>query len=397
MNEPKTSRGLSDLLARLLQTSGHTGSRDAGKKPRICFVNSTKTWGGGERWHFENAVYASEAGFDVSFAGAPESVLQNKAAEQNLPFFPIRLGNLSFLNPFKLQRLWRYFKRQAIDVLVFNGPADLKTGGIAGLRAGVPVRIYRRGLAKAPNSGFLNRFLFNYAVTDFIVNSKATADLLFGKHTIPKEKARVHLLYNGLKPHPLARPENQMRNTIVLGNASRFVEQKGLHYLIEMADIIRKHREDFIIRIAGSGPLEQSLKEQTEAKKLSEFVHFPGFVSDVRKFVSDIDMYVCTSVFEGFGFSIAEAMHAGRPVVAFDVSSNPEIIKDGQTGFLVPAFDVETMAGKVMMLMDDEEMRERLGKAGKSRALEKFNKAKQQKTFCELVHSLIQRESGNHS
>ncbi|MEA3447938.1 MAG: glycosyltransferase [Bacteroidota bacterium] len=359
---------------------------------KLCFVNTTKSWGGGERWHFENAVYASQQGFKVSIICSKNSSLHDKTLKAGIHCHPVNITNLSFINPFSLRNLKQYFRKNGIDAVVFNGPSDLKTAGIAAMRAGVSLRIYRRGLAKAPHRNILNRFLFSNVVTDYIVNSKATAKALFSRSKpSQQETAHVHVLYNGIEPHPNIKNPFSDQNKIVFGNASRFVPQKGLHYLLDMAFILKKSRTDFVVRIAGTGPLEKALKEKASALDVHDVVEFTGFVDDVPAFMSGIDVYVCTSIFEGFGFSIAEAMHAGKPIIGFDVSSNPELVSDQKTGYLVPAFDVRQLTNKALVLMENKELRRKFGNEGQRVALEKFNKIHQHEKFCELMIRLFGR------
>jgi glycosyltransferase involved in cell wall biosynthesis len=359
---------------------------------KVCFVNTTKSWGGGERWHFENAAYACQQGFKVSIICSKNSRLHDKASQAGIHCHPINISNLSFINPFTLQKLKQYFRKNGIDAVVFNGPSDLKTAGIAAMRAGVPLRIYRRGLAKAPHRNVLNRFLFSNVVTDYIVNSKATAKALFSKSGPSRQdNSHVHVLYNGIEPHPNIKYPSSYQDKIVFGNASRFVPQKGLHYLLDMAFILKKSRTDFMVHIAGTGPLEKTLKDKASTLNVHDVVEFTGFVDDVPAFMSGIDVYVCTSIFEGFGFSIAEAMHAGKPVLGFDVSSNPELVSDQKTGSLVPAFDVHQLTNKALVLMENKELRQKLGDEGQRVALEKFNKIHQHEKFCELVKRLRDR------
>ncbi|MFW5804975.1 MAG: glycosyltransferase family 4 protein [Bacteroidales bacterium] len=355
---------------------------------RLCFVNSTKTWGGGERWHFENAEYAHHHGFKVSIICSKNSSLHDKTSQAGIPCFPVDISNLSFLNPLKVHKLKRYFTSNRIDAVIFNGPSDLKTAGMAAFCAKVPIRIYRRGLAKAPHAGYLNRFLFTKVVTDFIVNSKATAGELLSTSEKIKKKARVHILYNGVEPHPKDIKHTSEQGKIVFGNASRLVPQKGLHYLLDMASVLKETRTDFTVRIAGTGPQEQALKHKTNALNLNDVVEFSGFVDDIPAFMSGIDVYVCTSVFEGFGFSIAEAMHAGKPVIGFDVSSNPELVSHENTGYLVPPFDVHKLTEKAIVLMKNRDLRQKLGDEGKHVAMEKFNKTIQREKLCKLVRML---------
>ncbi|MGM0648982.1 MAG: glycosyltransferase [Bacteroidota bacterium] len=393
MNKKSTHQELEKTLDTLMASRKNAGNAQRKDTINLCFVNTTKTWGGGERWHFENAIFARDHGFNVGIVCTKESSLAKQAAKAGINCYYINLSGLSFLNPFKLQKLWQYFKINGIDAVVFNGSADLKTAGIASRRAGVPLRIYRRGLAKAPHPGFLNHFLFNHVVTDFIVNSKATAEQLFSNISFKKKESRVHLLYNGLHPHDDRKKMDVNPGKVVFGNASRFVEQKGLHFLLEMAAIIKASREDFILRIAGKGPLETELKHKVADLKLDDYVEFSGFVEDIRSFMHELDIYVCTSLYEGFGFSIAEAMHAGKAVIGFDVSSNPELILDEKNGYLVPLADVNTLAEKAMLLMENDEKRLKMGIEGKKMAMKKFNKDIQHQSFCELIKDLVQKRS----
>jgi len=101
--------------------------------------------------------------------------------------------------------------------------------------------------------------------------------------------------------------------------------------------------------------------------------------------MEDIDLYLCTSRYEGFGYSIAEAMMAEKPVVAFKTGSLPELIVDGETGFLVEPFDIALLAEKTMTLIQHKDLYTRLGKAGKERAVVYFNKETQLKKFEEFL------------
>jgi len=391
MKNSKISPKFIDLIAKLIRPSKSEISNNKADKINICFVNSTKSWGGGERWHFENALNLKKNGFNVSIIGSPDSALHEISKKNEVYFFSINLSGYSFLNPWKISKLTKFFQKEQIDIVVFNGPADLKTGGIAAYKANVKNRVYRRGLAKAPKHDLFNKFLFNYVVTDFMVNSKATEKLLFSSNLIEKKKTNVILLYNGLDKTECNSYEISQNQKIVLGNASRFVPQKGLHYLIELAAILKKQSDNFIIKIAGSGPLENELKELSKKLDVNDNIQFLGFVDNIKNFICNLDIYVCSSIFEGFGFSIAEAMYASKAVIGFDISSNPELIINNKTGFLVTPFDLNALAEKTLELMKNEEKRNDFGKNAYILASEKFNKNKQQLAFTKIIESLVKK------
>jgi glycosyltransferase involved in cell wall biosynthesis len=106
-------------------------------------------------------------------------------------------------------------------------------------------------------------------------------------------------------------------------------------------------------------------------------VKFVGFVEDISSFMYDLDIYICTSKFEGFGFSMAEAMLAQKPVVAFDTSSNPEVVQDQVTGVIVPAYDIELFSDQIIELAHYPELCHEYGTAGRAYVLKHFSKEKQ--------------------
>ena len=129
-----------------------------------------------------------------------------------------------------------------------------------------------------------------------------------------------------------------------------------------------------MIKIAGDGSLKNSLLAEIERKKLQECVKLVGFQSDMRTFYASLDTFVLTSHWEGFGYVLAEAMTYNLPLVAYNVSSNPELVKDGYNGFLVPVDDTETFARHLGNLVTDNELCEQLGKNARTFVETNFDK-----------------------
>jgi glycosyltransferase involved in cell wall biosynthesis len=171
---------------------------------------------------------------------------------------------------------------------------------------------------------------------------------------------------------------------IVIGNAGRLTKQKGQALLLEAAALLAKQPLPFRVLIAGAGELEAELKAQAERLGLSDRVEFLGFVTDMKAFHQSIDIFALPSLWEGFGFVLAEAMCMGLPVAAFDVSSIPEVVEHGETGLLCPPKG-EALATNLLALMQDEALRRRLGARGRERVLERFEKGA---TFARLEDCL---------
>lgn len=124
--------------------------------------------------------------------------------------------------------------------------------------------------------------------------------------------------------------------------------------------------------LVGDGPLRSELENLAEALELSDRVHFLGQRSDVAAILARAQIFVLASHYEGFPRSILEAMRTGLPVVASDVAGVKEAVLDGETGFLIPKGDVETLREKLLGLTRDPNLRKRMGVNGRRRFLENF-------------------------
>ena len=122
---------------------------------------------------------------------------------------------------------------------------------------------------------------------------------------------------------------------------------------------------------------------------LEHHVKFLGYRQPVWPILSASDIFVFASLGEGFGLAVLEAMAAGRPVVAFSVTSIPEIVLDDITGILVPPRDVQALAHALGYLTDRPEERERMGKAGRLRAIQEFPVGKMIASTAQLYYDLL--------
>lgn len=323
----------------------------------ICFVNTHKEWGGGEKWHFEMAVRLHHQGFHVRCIVAPGSAFAQKLEQTPIPYYTCAINNLSFLNGKKLRHLIRIFQAEYIEVVILNLSSDLKTGGLAARKAGVNHIIYRRGSAIPIRNSFLNRYLFKHVVTAIIANSTVTKETILQNNRRLFDKNKIFVIHNGidLKAYddqndtPLI---NREKNEMILGNAGRMVKQKGQWMLIDIAAELKSYNLNFKLLIAGEGKLKKTLESYARQKDVADNIYFMDFVQNMRGFMNTLDVFLLPSLWEGFGYVLIEAMASQTPVVAFKTSSNPEIINDETTGYLVQPYDLREFAGKTIKLAD---------------------------------------------
>jgi len=354
-------------------------NRDAirNEKVRICFFNSLRTWGGGEKWHYDLSTGLSSMGHDVLAFAHPRSELLMKFDGAGLDHYGIKVGNLSFLNPIKILRLRAIFKREKVRTLIMNLSSDLKVAGIAAKLAGVQNIIYKRANAIPVRNTFLNRFLFRKVITRMIANSEETKRSVLANNPNLIEPSKIHVIYPGIdldqrNISDVKRVYEKRDGEIVLGNAGRLSEEKGQIYLIQLAEILKEKGIKFRILIAGAGKLKSWLNKQIKQRGVQDEVILLGFIENVEQFYYDIDVFLLTSRWEGFGYVMVEAMAEKKPVIAFDIKSSAEVVDDGVSGFLVPRGDVEALAEKVIEFSKNDKLCEAFGKQGYQRVVDYF-------------------------
>ena len=345
---------------------------------KICFFNSSDFWGGGEKLHLENAIEFRNRGYNIVIASHPNSELWNRAKKNGFETMGVTITSLSFLNVFKLKKLKRQFKIHKIDTLIFTTSQDFKSVSLAGHWSSIPRIVYLRGLAVPIKNSLVNRFCLNRACTQIIANSEETKKTILQNFQgiLPAEKVKT--IYHGIQPKLLELKKEKSDffakkpKGIILGNAGRLTKQKGQHHLIEVARYLKKESVDFTLFIAGTGDLTEELAESIKNYHLQEEVILLGFIKNMELFMQQIDLFLLPSSWEGFGFVIVEAMAKSKPVIAFNTTSNPEIINDQKTGLLAKFPDTTDFAIKTKQLIQDDALRKKMGKAAKQSVIDKF-------------------------
>ncbi|RPJ78609.1 MAG: glycosyltransferase family 1 protein, partial [Acidobacteria bacterium] len=158
----------------------------------------------------------------------------------------------------------------------------------------------------------------------------------------------------------------------VVGNIAALVPHKGQRYLVDAAATVVREMPRARFLVLGEGELRHELGEQIERLRLSQHVLLGGFRADVLGLLKSFDLFVMSSVTEGLGTSLLDAMAAGRPVVATRAGGIPEVVDEGVTGLLVPPRDAGALADAILSLLRDDNLRRRMGDAGLARVRERF-------------------------
>lgn len=186
--------------------------------------------------------------------------------------------------------------------------------------------------------------------------------------------------------------------TPLLGIVARVMVWKG-H--LELIEALAKVRERFPeVRLAIIGEVDHLMSQSGEsyyerllrridALGLTENVLWVGWQDDVPGVMADLDVVCVPSVEEPFGLVITEAMAMERPVVGFASGAQPEIITDGEDGLLVPPGDCEALAKAILRLLEDETLRQRLGRRARQTVIERFSPVRQADEMLRVYRSLL--------
>lgn len=190
------------------------------------------------------------------------------------------------------------------------------------------------------------------------------------------------------------RPELGIRPDVpVVGTVGRLVRQKGPLDFVRMAALVKRVRPETAFVMVGdttleSRPLEQQTKD--EARRLGVDVVFTGFRADAPRIASAFDVFVVSSLYEGLGRALTEAMASGRPIVATAVNGVPDLVEPGATGLLAPPADPAGLARAVIWLLDHPQEARRMGAQGRARVLAGF----WADTMCDELDALYARLLG---
>jgi glycosyltransferase involved in cell wall biosynthesis len=205
-----------------------------------------------------------------------------------------------------------------------------------------------------------------------VVPSRATANVLGAAGIAP---SRICVVPNGVPvpERPPTRVDARGRlglppEAFVVGTLARLAPHKGIDDLVRA--MVKVDDPRVVLAVAGDG--EERAMLETLAAPLGDRVRFLGRVEDAADLYASSDVFALPSLLEGFGLVFVEAAMFGVPSIAADAGAVAEVVENGLTGVLVPPGDPSAVAAAVTALRDDPATRDRMGRAARARAMERF-------------------------
>jgi glycosyltransferase involved in cell wall biosynthesis/uncharacterized membrane protein len=363
-------------------------------KPRILIL-VTLAEVGGAQMSVSQLLPALRREFDVTVAAHGSGLLRETAQEAGIPFVPLdhlRRDIHPWHDMLALVELVRLCRRIRPDVVHAHSSKAGILGRLAGVVARVPIRLFTvHGWSFAAYRGATGR-LFLWAersmrplTTAVVCVSHASREQgIAARACTAGRTVVVHNAVDTTSFPPARRTEGPPR----IVSVARFAFPKDFAALAgALALVSADYRATFV----GEGPALSEIATVVEMQGLGAKVELLGARGDVRELLASSDIFVLSSHSEGHPVSLLEAMAAGLPVVATDVGGVAESVVHGQTGLLVPAGNVTALASALERLAEDEQLRRRLGAAGRVRARELFDLSRFRNSHLELYQRELER------
>ena len=336
---------------------------------RVAHVTFGLDVGGLERLLIEFGRHADRERFDLHFVSL--GTRGRLAGEIELLGWPVlALDEPTGLRLSLVPRLARFFRGWGADVVHTHENRALFYAAPAAWLARVPRVVHtRHGLSFGASRREQQAFPYLARLVDQMVciSEDCTADSVrAGVHP-----SRVRTIWNGIDLSRFAYTGPDATGPLVI--VARLNPVKDIGTLLRALVIAIRDEPGLRLELAGDGPSRAELEQLARELGLDAAVRFLGEVQDVPAVLRNARAFVLSSISEGISLTLLEAMARGLPIIATRVGGNPEVIVDGQTGWLVPAGDPDALAGAILRLWRDPEQGRQMGEAGRRRVEQHFD------------------------
>jgi glycosyltransferase involved in cell wall biosynthesis len=351
-------------------------------------IDSARTWRGGQNQVLLTVLGMRALGHRAMLVVHPGGELRQRAREGHdlIPLAPTTEMDLS-----AAWRLSRLIKQLKPDVLHAHDPHAVAMAALAlsmSTQLAKPPLVASRRVDFHMKGNALSRWKYRQ-VDCFVCASDAIREMVIADGVPAAHAVTVH---EGIDlAHIAAAPPANLHADLwlphdapIVGNVAALVAHKGQRHLIDAASIVVKQVPDARFVIAGEGELRATLERQIKDKHLEKHVFLAGFRPDILSVHKAFDVFVMSSVTEGLGTSLLDAMACGRPIVATTAGGMPEVVADGETGILVPPRDADALAAGIVRLLKDATLRARMGAAGERRVRKFFSAERMVQDTLEL-------------
>lgn len=301
-------------------------------------------------------------------------------------------------------RLAAHFRRHKVDLLHTNN-AGCEESAVAARIAAI-TRVLGTFHVDSRVDVARTRDGFRYRALEFVSNQCLHAAIAVSDATGREWARRTRIasrrivtIRNGINTESCASaPDKRVArenlglpkgDAFIVGGVGRLDAVKGFDVLLDAIALLAPQFPTLHLALAGDGPLRQTLEQQAIRLGIARRVHFLGFRRDVSLVFDALDLFAMPSRCEALPYALLEAMATRLPAVASDVGGVPEVVIHGQTGLLAPVGDHAQFATGIRTLLQDADLRQRMGEAARQRVITEFNQRDMVARTLQLYRRLL--------
>ena len=343
-------------------------------------IDTAKTWRGGQNQVLQLVTGLESLGHPTWLVAHARGELKRRAQEG------LRFVGLTPVSEFDMQAAWqlgRILRDAKPDVIHAHDPMGVALAAMA-------LQMYRPAAGSRPPlvvasrrvDFHLKRHAFSkwkYRHIDVFIAASAVIARILEHDGIAAD--RIEIVHDGVNlglidKQPIVDAHAEFwlpHGAPIVGNVAALAPHKGQKHLVAAARQVIQEVPDARFLIVGEGELQETLERQIRHLGLERHVILTGFRTDALGLIKSFDVFAMSSVTEGLGSAVLEAMAARRAVVATRAGGLPEVIEDGVTGRLVPPHDEAAMASALVDLLGDPARRAAMAAAGRARVEAAFS------------------------
>ncbi len=364
---------------------------------RICHVISGDLWAGAEVMGLRLLTgLAGKKEVELSAILFNEGKLAREIRTLGVPIDVVDETRLNFLQIDK--RFHEILMKFQPDIVHTHGLKENILGYLFSRRPGREIFLIctQHGLDE-PQLGLkwkllsrANRYILSRKFKNIVAVSEDIRIALSGKYRLPAEKLVV--VHNGTEI-PVEIHDDKGNHPFTIGSAGRFFPVKDYPFFVEVAAEIHRFAKDVCFELAGEGPEFENISEQIHRCGLQDVFRLKGFMGNMSDFYNGLDLYINTSLHEGFPMSVLEALAHGLPVVAPKEGGIKEVVADELHGFLIEERDPKRFAEKCLVIYKDRNLRRKMGTASREKVAREYSFQTMSGKYYELYNNILSQKS----
>lgn len=361
---------------------------------KILHINTEKTWRGGEQQTLYLLQGLHARNITSHLICQPGSPMAHRAGEAHLKVIPVAMH--AEIDPGAACRIRSRIKKSNYDI-IHSHTSHAHTLAFA---ASAGVRVKRLVTRRVDFSIFRHSFLhlsgikYRYLADFYVAISQKIKDVLINDGIAAD---RISVIHSGINPERFTRADaNHLFSEFdikpdekVVINVAHLAGHKGQEYLVRAVSRVLAKIPKVRFFIIGKGELMAELKALATSQGINQNIVLTGFRNDVGAFYNIADLFVMSSVQEGLGTAVLDALALGKPVVATKSGGIPEIIRDGVNGRLVEPADPAALADGIVDLLSHADRAKQMGARGKKEVIEKFSLDAMVDAYIEVYERMV--------